>query len=136
MNREGAEYPSCAAGCLLQLSNHQGKYINTMSSFGNDSNAELSSVLSSITPSQSASQSASQPISRAGTPNSGEDNLALLRKHSIREQLENIDETNLPSETSALPKIWINTKSYVKADWLHRKRKRWSKVDEYLWREG
>jgi len=131
MNREGAEYPSCAAGCLLQLSNHQGKYINTMSSFGNDSNAELSSVLSSITPSQSASQSASQPISRAGTPNSGDDNLALLRKHSIREQLENIDETNLPSETSALPKIWINTKPYVKADWLHRKRKRWSKVDEY-----
>ena len=103
-----------------------------MSSFGNDSNAELSSVLSTITPSQSASQSASQPISRAGTPNRGEDNLALLRKHSIREQLENIDETNLPSETSALlPNIWINTKPYVKADWLHRKRKRWSKVDEY-----
>jgi hypothetical protein len=49
----------------------------------------------------------------------------------VKDQLEVVDEANLPAEVSQLPKIWMHGQPYIKTKWLHKKRKRWSKVDEY-----
>jgi hypothetical protein len=49
----------------------------------------------------------------------------------VKDQLEAVDEANLSAEVGQLPKIWMHDKPYIKTKWLHKKRKRWSKVDEY-----
>ncbi|KAK4242961.1 hypothetical protein C7999DRAFT_18603 [Corynascus novoguineensis] len=55
----------------------------------------------------------------------------LQRARSVKDQLEVLDEANLPTEVSQLPKIWMYGKPYIKTKWLYKKRKRWLKVDEY-----
>lgn len=88
-----------------------------------------SSSASSLTPSQSASQSSG---SFTNLPHAGGDVFSTLqRARSVKDQLEGVDEANLPTKVSQLPKIWIHNKPYIKTTWLHKKRKRWSKVDEY-----
>ena len=93
-----------------------------------DSFSNNSSSVSSLTPSQSASQSSS---SLTNSPHAGGTFSVLRRARSVRDQLEVIDEANLPAEVSRLPKIWIHNKPYIKTGWLHKKRKRWSKLDEH-----
>lgn len=92
-----------------------------------------SSSTSSLTPSQSASQLTSQsPGSFTISPHAGGDAFSTLRRaRSVKDQLEAVDEANLPIEVSQLPKIWIHGKPYIKTMWLHKKRKRRSKVDEH-----
>jgi hypothetical protein len=96
--------------------------------FSDDSSSALS-----LTPSQSASQSASRSSgSLTNAPHAGGDVFSALRRvRSVKDQLEVVDEANLPAEVGRLPKIWMHDKPYIKTKWLHKKRKRWSKVDEY-----
>lgn len=96
--------------------------------FSDDSSSEMS-----LTPSQSASQSVSQSSgSFTNLPHAGGDAFSTLRRaRSVKDQLEVIDEANLPAEVSQLPKIWMHGKPYIKTEWLHKKRKRWTKVDGY-----
>ena len=94
-----------------------------------DGFSDDSSSASSLTPSQSASQSSG---SFTNSPHAGGDAFSTLRRaRSVKDQLEVVDEANLPTEVSQLPKIWMHNKPYIKTAWLHKKRKRWSKVDEY-----
>jgi hypothetical protein len=89
---------------------------------------DLSSA-SSLTPSQSVSQTSG---SFTNLSHAGGDGLSTLRRtRSVKDQLEVVDEANLPAEVSQLPKIWMHNKPYIKAKWLYKKRKRWSKVDDY-----
>lgn len=103
-----------------------------MTDFDNLFSDDSSSALS-LTPSQSASQSASLSSgSVTNLPHANGDAFSTLRRaRSIKDQLEVVDESNLPAEVSQLPKIWIQNKPYIKTKWLHKKRKRWSKVDEH-----
>jgi hypothetical protein len=92
--------------------------------FSDDSSSEMS-----LTPSQSASQSSG---SFTNLPHAGGDAFSTLRRaRSVKDQLEVVDEANLSAEVGLLPKIWMHDKPYIKTKWLHKKRKRWSKVDEY-----
>ena len=94
-----------------------------------DRSLDDSSSVSSLTPSQSVSQSSG---SFTNLSHAGGDALSTLRRtRSVKEQLEVVDEANLPTEVNQLPKIWIHNKPYIKTKWLYKKRKRWSKVDEY-----
>ncbi|KAK4232669.1 hypothetical protein C8A03DRAFT_39752, partial [Achaetomium macrosporum] len=96
--------------------------------FSDDSSSEMS-----LTPSQSASQLASQSSnSFTNSPHADGDAFSTLRRaRSVKDQLEDVDEANLSAEVGRLPKIWMHDKPYIKTKWLHKKRKRWSKVDEY-----
>ncbi|KAK2669201.1 hypothetical protein RAB80_014727 [Fusarium oxysporum f. sp. vasinfectum] len=55
----------------------------------------------------------------------------LRRARSVKDQLEIVNEAALPEEISQLPKIWMFNYPHLKVEWLHKKRKRWSKVDQY-----
>jgi hypothetical protein len=96
--------------------------------FSDDSSSKMS-----LTPSQSASQSVSQSSGPfTNLPHAGGDAISTLRRaRSVKDQLEVIDKTNLPVEVSQLPKTWMHGKPYIKTEWLHKKRKRRSKVDVY-----
>src|SRR5262245_42770515 len=85
--------------------------------FSDDSSSALS-----LTPSQSASQSSG---SFTNLPHVNGDAFSTLRQaRSVKDQLEVVDEANLPAEVSQLPKIWMHNKPYIKTKWLHKKRKR------------
>ncbi|KAL6402679.1 hypothetical protein AUP68_14134 [Ilyonectria robusta] len=88
-----------------------------------------SSSISSLTPSQSASQSSGSltNLSHAG----GSAFSVLRRARSAKDQLEAVNEAILPGEVSQLPKIWMFNYPHVKVEWLYKKRKRWSKVDQH-----
>ncbi|KAH6974013.1 hypothetical protein EDB80DRAFT_547131, partial [Ilyonectria destructans] len=88
-----------------------------------------SSSVSSLTPSQSASQSSGSltNLSHAG----GGAFSVLRRARSVQDQLEAVNEATLPEEVSRLPKIWMFNYPHVKVEWLYKKRKRWSKVDQH-----
>ncbi|KAK4122099.1 hypothetical protein N657DRAFT_672734 [Parathielavia appendiculata] len=78
--------------------------------FSDDSSSEMS-----LTPSQSASQSVSQSSGSFTTYHT-----SAATRFPLCGELE-----------VQLPKIWIHGKPYIKTEWLHKKRKRRSKVDEY-----
>ena len=77
--------------------------------------------------------SASQPSSHATNSSiAGGGVFSALRKsRSIAEQLQEIDNDNLPSEVSQLPKIWIANEPFVCELWAAKKRKKRSPVDQY-----
>jgi hypothetical protein len=55
----------------------------------------------------------------------------LRRARSVKDQLVIASEAVLHEEISQLPKIWVFNYPHLKVVWLHKKRKRWSKVDQH-----
>ncbi|KAH6985478.1 hypothetical protein EDB80DRAFT_732751 [Ilyonectria destructans] len=82
-----------------------------------------------MTPSQSVSQS---PGSLTNLSHAGGGAFSVLRRaRSVQDQLEAVNEATLAEEVSRLPKIWMFNYPQVKVEWLHKKRKRSSKVDQH-----
>ncbi|KAK2470542.1 hypothetical protein H9L39_17838 [Fusarium oxysporum f. sp. albedinis] len=85
--------------------------------------------VSSLPLSQSGSSSSDSLTSISHTTGGA---FSLLRRaRSVKDQLEIVNEAALPEEISQLPKIWMFNYPHLKVEWLHKKRKRWSKVDQY-----
>ncbi|KAH7114066.1 hypothetical protein EDB81DRAFT_669859, partial [Dactylonectria macrodidyma] len=88
-----------------------------------------SSSVSSLTPSQSASQSSG---ALTNIPHAGGGAFSVLRRaRSVKNQLDDVDEANLPSAVCDMPKILINSKPYIRSEWVDKKRKKRSPIEPY-----
>ncbi|KAH7133024.1 hypothetical protein EDB81DRAFT_905369 [Dactylonectria macrodidyma] len=95
----------------------------------NDPFFDDSSSVSSLTPSQSASQSS---CSLTNIPHAGGGAFSVLRRaRSVKNQLDDVDEANLPSAVCDMPKILINSKPYIRSEWVDKKRKKRSPIEPY-----
>jgi hypothetical protein len=95
----------------------------------NDPFLDDSSSVSSLTPSQSVSQSSG---SLTIFPHAGGGAFSVLRRaRSVKSQLDDVDETNLPSAVCDMPKILINNKHYIRSEWVDKKRKKRSPIEPY-----
>ena len=95
----------------------------------NDPFFDDSSSVSSLTPSQSASQSSG---ALTNIPHAGGGAFSVLRRaRSVKNQLDDVDEANLPSAVCDMPKILINSKPYIRSEWVDKKRKKRSPIELY-----
>ncbi|KAJ4152188.1 hypothetical protein NW765_017697 [Fusarium oxysporum] len=95
----------------------------------NDMFFDDSSSVSSLTPSQSASQSSG---SLTNIPHAGGGAFSVLRQaRSVKNQLDDVDEANLPSAVCDMPKILINSKPYIRSEQVDKKRKKRSPIEPY-----
>ncbi|KAJ3453264.1 hypothetical protein MRS44_017511 [Fusarium solani] len=88
-----------------------------------------SSSILSLTLSQSASQSSGSVTNLS--PAGGSTFSVLRQARGVKDQLEAVNEATVPQEVCQLPKIWVFNYAHVKMEWLYKKRKRWSKVDQH-----